>query len=99
MSFACCGVLSQSSLFGQNPRIGYRKFNGLQTPKLTKKQLCDRTSFYPRVSEWTFIRVRVERLTFCPTRSEKNDAAACQSEGKSSHRRCSAGRLRWRQGG
>jgi len=36
-------VLSQSSIFGQNPKIWCREFNGLQTPKLSKKQLCDRT--------------------------------------------------------
>ncbi len=28
---------------GQNPKIGYQKFNDLQTPKLSKKQICDRT--------------------------------------------------------
>ena len=28
---------------GQNPKIGYQEFNDLQTPKLSKKQLCDRT--------------------------------------------------------
>src|SRR5712691_842167 len=37
------GVLSQSSIFGQNPKIWYQEFNNLQTPKLSKKQLCDRT--------------------------------------------------------
>jgi hypothetical protein len=26
---------------GQNPKIGYQKFNDLQTAKLSKKQLCD----------------------------------------------------------
>src|SRR2546428_11935886 len=36
-------ILSQSSIFGQNPKILYQEFNGLQTPKLSKKQLCDRT--------------------------------------------------------
>ena len=36
-------VLSQSSIFGQNPKIGYQEFNDLQTPNLLKKQLCDRT--------------------------------------------------------
>jgi catechol 2,3-dioxygenase-like lactoylglutathione lyase family enzyme len=36
-------VLSQSSIFGQNPKIGCQEFNDLQTPKLSKKQLCDRT--------------------------------------------------------
>jgi hypothetical protein len=36
-------VLSQSSIFGQNPKIGCQKFNDLQTLKLSKKQLCDRT--------------------------------------------------------
>src|SRR5262245_60218418 len=28
---------------GQNPKIGYQKFNDLQTAKISKKQLCDRT--------------------------------------------------------
>ena len=28
---------------GQNPKIGYQKFNDLQTAKLSQKQLCDRT--------------------------------------------------------
>ncbi len=28
---------------GQNPKIWYQEFNELQTPKLSKKQLCDRT--------------------------------------------------------
>src|SRR2546428_1600785 len=36
-------VLSQSSIFGQNPKIGCQEFNDLQTPQLSKKQLCDRT--------------------------------------------------------
>ncbi len=36
-------VLSQSSIFGQNPKIEYQEFNDLQTPKLSEKQLCDRT--------------------------------------------------------
>src|SRR5437870_11298371 len=29
-------VLSQSSIFGQNPKIGCQEFNDLQTPKLSK---------------------------------------------------------------
>ncbi len=37
-------VLSQSSIFGQNPKIWCQEFNDLQTPKCSKKQLCDRTS-------------------------------------------------------
>ena len=28
---------------GQKPKIGYQKFNDLQTAELSKKQLCDRT--------------------------------------------------------
>src|SRR5881628_708948 len=36
-------VLSQISILGENPKIWYRKFNGLRTPKLPKKQICDRT--------------------------------------------------------
>jgi hypothetical protein len=36
-------VLSQDSIFGQNPKIGCQECNDLQTPKLSKKQLCDRT--------------------------------------------------------
>src|SRR5712664_3019132 len=41
----CAGlrVLSQSSIFGQNPKIWCHEFNDLQTSKLSKKQLCDRT--------------------------------------------------------
>src|SRR5690349_14755996 len=37
-------VLSPNSIFGQNPKIGCQEFNDLQTTKLSKKQLCDRTS-------------------------------------------------------
>src|SRR5436309_8543129 len=37
-------VLSQSSIFGQNPKIGCQEFNDLQSPKRSKKQLCDRTN-------------------------------------------------------
>jgi hypothetical protein len=36
-------VLSQSSILGQNPKIGCQELNGLQMPTLSKKQLCDRT--------------------------------------------------------
>src|SRR5262245_33389704 len=32
---------------GQNPKIGCQKFNDLQTAKLSKKQLCDRTLLAP----------------------------------------------------
>ena len=32
---------------GQNPKIECREFNDLQTAKLSKKQLCDRTGFAP----------------------------------------------------
>ena len=35
------GVLSQNSIFGQNPKIGCQEFNDLQTPKLSQKQLCE----------------------------------------------------------
>jgi hypothetical protein len=41
-------VLSQSSIFGQNPKILCQEFNDLQTPKLSKKQLCDRTIWRTR---------------------------------------------------
>src|SRR5438477_10834106 len=40
---AFTAVLSQSSIFGQNPKIGCQEFNDLQSPKRSKKQLCDRT--------------------------------------------------------
>ena len=33
--------LLQFSILGQNPKLRYRKFNGLQTHKLSKKQICD----------------------------------------------------------
>ena len=36
-------ILAQNSIFGQNPKIGCQECNDLQTPKLSKKQLCDRT--------------------------------------------------------
>jgi hypothetical protein len=34
----------QSLILEQNPKIGYQEFNDLQTPELSKKQLCDRTT-------------------------------------------------------
>jgi len=34
---------------GQNPKIGCQEFNDLETPKLSKKQLCDRTRKVPCV--------------------------------------------------
>ena len=36
-------VLSQSSIFGQNPKIWCQEFNDLEAPKVSKKQLCDGT--------------------------------------------------------
>ena len=45
-------VLSQSSIFGQNPKIGCQEFNDLQTPKLSKKQLCDRTGLSMFKEQW-----------------------------------------------
>src|SRR6266446_8878426 len=37
------GFCRKVRFLGQNPKIGYQEFNELQTPKLSKKQLCDRT--------------------------------------------------------
>jgi cellulose biosynthesis protein BcsQ len=41
-----CSCEHESSVakfdFWQNPKIGYQEFNDLQSPKLSKKQLCDR---------------------------------------------------------
>src|SRR5262245_957696 len=37
------GFCRKVRFLGQNPKIGYQKFNDLQTAKLSKKQLCDRT--------------------------------------------------------
>jgi hypothetical protein len=37
------GFYRKVRFLGQNPKIGYQKFNDLQTAKLLKKQLCDRT--------------------------------------------------------
>jgi hypothetical protein len=49
-------VLSQSSIFGQNPKIWCQKFNDLQTPKCSKKQLCDRTrSVRSCVGAWSWV--------------------------------------------
>src|SRR6267142_1325950 len=33
---------------GQNPKIGCQEFNGLEPPKPSKKQLCDRTKHATR---------------------------------------------------
>ena len=37
------GFCRKVRFLGQNPKIGCQEFNDLQTPKLSKKQLCDRT--------------------------------------------------------
>jgi len=37
------GFCRKVRFLGQNPKIGYQKFNDLQIAKLSKKQLCDRT--------------------------------------------------------
>jgi uncharacterized membrane protein YeaQ/YmgE (transglycosylase-associated protein family) len=44
--------------WGQNPKIGYQKFNDLQTPKLSKKQICDRTVACPKLVRASFTSVR-----------------------------------------
>src|SRR6266446_6892759 len=38
------GFCRKVRFLGQNPKIEYREFNDLQTAKLSKKQLCDRTN-------------------------------------------------------
>jgi hypothetical protein len=40
------GFCRKVRFLGQNPTIGYQKFNDLQTAKLSKKQLCDRTLYF-----------------------------------------------------
>jgi len=40
---ALAQVLLQVSIWGQNLKIAYQQFNDLQPPKLSKKQICDRT--------------------------------------------------------
>src|SRR5882724_3143481 len=37
------GFCRKVRFLGQNPKIGCQEFNDLQTHKLSKKQLCDRT--------------------------------------------------------
>ena len=37
------GFCRKVRFLGQNRKIGYQKFNDLQTAKISKKQLCDRT--------------------------------------------------------
>src|SRR5262249_48017781 len=47
------GFCRKVRFLGQNPKFGCLKFNDLQTAKLSKKQLCDRTGYRtrtPRVS-------------------------------------------------
>jgi len=39
----CYRFCRKVRFLGQNPKIGYQKFNDLQTAKISKKQLCDRT--------------------------------------------------------
>ena len=41
------GFCRKVRFLGQNPKIGYQEFNDLQTHKLSKKQLCDRTEITP----------------------------------------------------
>ena len=41
---ALWGFCRKVRFLGQNPKIGYQKFNALQTAKLSQKQLCDRTA-------------------------------------------------------
>src|SRR5215216_2731369 len=43
MPSVALGFCRKVRFLGQNPKIGYQKFNDLQTAKLSKKQLCDRT--------------------------------------------------------
>src|SRR6266446_568550 len=40
------GFCRKVRFLGQNPKIECREFNDLQTTKLSKKQLCDRTMFH-----------------------------------------------------
>ena len=42
------GFCRKVRFLGQNPKIGCQKFNDLQTHKLSKKQLCDRTVSLPQ---------------------------------------------------
>jgi hypothetical protein len=49
-------VLSQISILGVKSKIGSWKFNGLQTPKLSKKQLCDRTGELSARCRYTTVR-------------------------------------------
>jgi hypothetical protein len=39
----CFRFCRKVRFLGQNPKIRCQEFNGLETPKLSKKQLCDRT--------------------------------------------------------
>ena len=45
-----CGFCRKFEFSEQNPKIGYQKFNSLQTPKLSKKYICDRTFLPPMVA-------------------------------------------------
>src|SRR5262249_60243674 len=40
------GFCRKVRCLGQNLKIGYQKFNDLQTAKISKKQLCDRTPYW-----------------------------------------------------
>ena len=41
------GFCRKVRFLGQNPKIGCQEFNDLETPKLSKKQRCDRTRKVP----------------------------------------------------
>jgi uncharacterized membrane protein len=58
-------VVSQSSIFGQNPKTWCQEFNDLQTPKLSKQQLCDRTLMLP--GSTTTHENRIYKATLDPT--------------------------------
>src|SRR6266446_4800014 len=65
---------------GQNPKIEYREFNDLQTAKLSKKQLCDRTLGGPSRA----VALNSVRLNFCMV-AELSDATVRDGRSTPSH--------------
>ena len=62
---------------GQNPKIGYQKFNDLQTAKLSKKQLCDRTVARPCPQDSDLPGRALSALSERPFDAAARKAAAC----------------------
>jgi hypothetical protein len=67
------GFCRKVRFLGQNAKIGSQKFNDLQTAKLSKKQLCDRTLMLP--GSTTIQENQIYKATEMPTIGKNVSAA------------------------